>query len=234
MASPANENGKGPASESQQIAAASADNQDSGWQGKLNLDEGKEGSQQMQPGKLYDSTNEGPKMAELRGSRASIAGPAADKSRRAVKVTNPGSIPTAGGVAIGERQTQERRASRVSGDLGKMPPLDKQGSPDATTQENTVSNTMPQGGNGEGSSRMAPLTEDEEGGPKDTSGAGAAPASAAPAAVGEGKEEQGKSTVEKAKEAVSPSSSSSSPSSPTKERRGSRFDDLKQRFKIGK
>ena len=235
--------------ESQQVANASAEGTDDkpSWQGKLDVkedDEQKWQPDKWQPGQMQDTTNgkqvqsSGPKISQLRGSRASIAGPAADKSRREPVKTNPGRIPTAGGQVMGQRASEaraERRASRVSEDLSPpSPKVDKTGSPDPVTEDNTVSNA-----NGEGSSRMASVTEDEEGGPKDPnakpqdeSTAAKPENGAAVPAISEPTEKKDEKTDVKTeiKDKLSPSSGKAT-DSPTKERRGSTMENLKAKFK---
>lgn len=116
--------------------ASSSDQQDSGKVGW-----------QWSGDDMKIDTSKGPKLSELKSSRAySVATPAMDKSRREpLRANNPGSIPTAGGRALGQgaREERERRKSRMSSDMG-MPPLDKEGSPDPATQNNTQANTIPQ------------------------------------------------------------------------------------------
>ncbi len=94
--------------------------------------------------------------SKLRGSRASIAEPSGKRVFNPAG-QNPGRIPVAGGVPVGARASDERRRRSLWSSQGsaEMPPLDKQGSPDAVTQHNTVANTVPQTSNGEGSSKMA-------------------------------------------------------------------------------
>lgn len=117
-----------------------------------------------------------PRNTSLKSSRAySVASPAADKSRRApLKADNPGSIPTAGGQTLGGRameQREYRRKSMMSFDSGKAPAsasgaapaaLDREGSPDVVTQNNTEANTIParmHADNGEGSSKVEPIAD---------------------------------------------------------------------------
>lgn len=103
---------------------------------------------------------DGPRNSELKSSRAfSVASAAADKSRRApLKADNPLAIPTAGGQSLGGRAIAEREYRRKSmvnttGDLS----LDREGSPDPLTYDNTQANTIParlHQDNGEGSSKL--------------------------------------------------------------------------------
>ena len=84
-------------------------------------DEGKFGQAGLLDTKRSPS---GPSMGQLRGSRASISAPTKERVFNP-HAQNPARIPTAGGVAVGSKQFQERRASRVSSDLGggsKSPP----------------------------------------------------------------------------------------------------------------
>lgn len=171
------------------------------------------------------------KPKELKASRAySVATPAADKSRREpLKANNPGSIPTAGGRALGQgaREERERRKSRMSSDMGEMPPIDKEGSPDATTQNNTQGNTIPQrlNENGEGSSKVeerppsapAPDVTVTSADAKDETVSTPPPAAPAQDTV---------SDLPAAKENASPPPAS-------KERRGSRLDDVLGKLKLG-
>lgn len=128
----------------------------------------------LSPSAADTKAQEGPRMSSLKSSRAySVASPAADQSRRApLKANNPGSIPTAGGVALGVRATQDReqrRASMMSDrDAQKASQslaLDREGSPDPATQNNTQVNTIParmQADNGEGSSKLDTMNETQE------------------------------------------------------------------------
>lgn len=61
------------------------------------------------------------------------------------RVENPDRIPTAGGKRIGEEQYQTRRASMAppASPPRDMAKLDREGSPDPVTEENTVTNTAP-------------------------------------------------------------------------------------------
>ena len=175
--------------------------------------------------------------AKLRGSRASVAEPTKQRVFNPHS-TNPGRIPTAGGVAVGQKQSEQRRQSRVSADMGtKSSLMDKEGAPDSTTQNNTQNNTTP---NGEGSSKNAepaPVFSTP-----DFAGDGGASAGAekkdepTPATTTEGSSTtESPSTTEKMKDKVKENvPSPSSGGSATKERRGSRMDMLKGKLGIGK
>ena len=69
----------------------------------------------------------GPGVGQLRGSRASMSAPTKERIFNP-HATNPGRIPTAGGVAVGSKQFEQRRASRVSGDMG-LPRISQQSPP---------------------------------------------------------------------------------------------------------
>ena len=169
------------------------------------------------------------KAQKLRGSRASVAEPSKPRIFNP-HATNPGRIPTAGGVAVGSRPYEQRRQSRVSTDMGSSQAsgalVDKDGSPDQLTESNTQGNVIPSSANGEGSSKEAPpmfkesLFED-----KDTSAGAEKNDSAAPSTG------TPSTTTEKVKENL-PTGSSSSP--PTKERRGSTMEKLKGKLGLGK
>lgn len=171
------------------------------------------------------------KPEKLKASRAySVATPAMDKSRREpLKANNPGSIPTAGGRALGQgaREERERRKSRMSSDM-EMPPLDKEGSPDPTTQNNTQANTIPQrmNENGEGSSKVeedrpvsAPAPDVTVTGADAKEETVTTPPAAAPA-------QDTVADLPAAKE-------NNTPAPASKERRGSRLDDVLGKLKLG-
>lgn len=164
-----------------------------------------------------------PKMSQLKSSRAySVASAAADKSRREpLKANNPGSIPTAGGKPLGgvAREERERRKSRMSSDMG-MPPVDKEGSSDPTTQNNTQANTIPQMmNNGEGSSKVV----DQR--------ATSAPLPDVTVSDADAKDETVKDSAPAAPAA--PVAKENDPAPASKDRRGSRLDDVLGKLKIG-
>ena len=99
---------------------------------------------------VADSTNRSassPQTQKLKSSRAySVASPAADPARRApIKAENPHAIPTAGGIAMGQRaaEDRERRKSQWQ-PTPDMSHLDEEGSPNVVTQNNTQANVVPQ------------------------------------------------------------------------------------------
>ena len=213
------------------VVNASADKVDEGKFGQAGLlnTDGRSGSQ---PGR---SGSGQPPPHMLRGSRASIAEPSKPRVFNP-HGTNPGRIPTAGGVAVGSQQYQ-RRTSRVSEDLtppAKKGSMDQEGSPDPATQTNTASNATPQA-----PSSPPPIMEDEEGGPKDTSAApvfnekpfGDSNGAAAPATTS-GEEDKSKveQMKEKAKENLPVGGSSDSKPAESKERRGSTFERFKSKL----
>ena len=118
--SKSNGNGKEKMSEpNQSVQNASADG----------VDEGKFGQAGLLDPNRSGSTGGGQKVGQLRGSRASISAPTKERIFNP-HAQNPGRIPTAGGVAVGSKQYETRRASRVSSDMGvgsssapKSPPL---------------------------------------------------------------------------------------------------------------
>lgn len=97
------------------------------------------------------ASGSGASPARLLGSRSSVAAQGGTRPHNPYSA-NPGRIPTAGGVSVGSKQFEQRRASRVDpSDLGGLASssgpaarLDKEGSPDAVTERNTLSNVSPQ------------------------------------------------------------------------------------------
>ena len=177
-------------------------------------------------------------VGQLRGSRASIAAPAGQRIFNP-HATNPGRIPTAGGVAVGSKQFETRRQSRVSAsDIQQsLPKLDKEASPDLVTQNNTA----PQGIKEEdeskseapaaGAGKTAEPSGDMFSNPfagGDTS-AGAEKTEPAPA-----KENVTPETKAAAPASTPAEETTPSPASPSKERRGSTIERLKGVFKSSK
>ena len=229
--------------QNESVKNASAEGVDEGKFGQaglLNPDQNRSGSSSGQQ-------SGGPSPAQLRGSRASIAAPTKERVFNP-HATNPGRIPTAGGVAVGSKQFEQRRASRVS--ASELPPkkssMDQEGSPDTTTQTNTATNTVPQGpsspsipeGDESGGPRDTSAMGDEAGGPRDTSAAmgdeagGPKDTSAANGATSTGTEDKSKveQMKEKAKENVPSSSGGGSSGDASKERRGSSFERFKSKL----
>lgn len=84
--------------------------------------------------------------AALPGSRGEHRGSMIPQdAARYKRVENPDRIPTAGGKRIGEEQYQTRRASMAppASPPRDMARLDREGSPDAVTADNTVNNAAP-------------------------------------------------------------------------------------------
>ena len=219
------------------------------------VDEGKFG----QAGLLDANRSKGgPSVGQLRGSRASISAPTKERIFNP-HATNPGRIPTAGGVAVGSKQYEQRRASRVSSDLGvggKSPPQ----SPVPVAEESYAETSKDGAVNGAAAppvqqeaapvfatpsydkDSVAPDAHAPEGAPAGTT---ATPATTATATDSTPAQEQDKSKAEEMKDKVQeklPSAvggssaggmSSTSPSSPAKERRGSRFDAFKEKLGMG-
>lgn len=73
-------------------------------------------------GSSSNASSSGPSMQQLRGSRASMSAPT-KKPVFNPHAQNPGRIPTAGGVAVGSRQYEARRASMAP----QSPPLPEEG-----------------------------------------------------------------------------------------------------------
>lgn len=217
----------------QTVANASAEGTDSGF--------GKVG--QLNPDWQSRSASGAAKTQQLRGSRASMSAASGQRVFNPAG-TNPGRIPTAGGQMVGARASEDRRRKSMWGstDEGKMPELDKQGSPDPVTQENTAANTAPLNTNGEGSSKMA----DEPKPDFNTFAWGEGGEGAAAATTGDAEEKKeetstaaangNKSTAaekaeevkEKVKDAVPTSTGASTEQK--KERRASRFDAFKSKL----
>ncbi|KAK5167795.1 uncharacterized protein LTR77_007494 [Saxophila tyrrhenica] len=186
-----------------------------------------------------------PSPAQLRGSRASIAPP---PGKRVFNPSgeNPGRIPTAGGRVLGEAASEDRRRRSVwssSSETNTMPPLDKQGSPDPVTQSNTVSNTVPQSPNGEGSSKSAVDSATaapppaKEGKPEfnfawGEGGEGAAEGSKAGTSTKTDDSSATPSKAEQVKESTT--SGGGNNETPTKERRASRFGRFKEKMGMSK
>lgn len=205
---------------------------------------------------LLDPTRSpsGPSMSQLRGSRASISAPTKERIFNP-HAQNPGRIPTAGGVAVGSKQFEQRRASRVSSDLGvgsKSPPQSPtlvEESPAESSKDGAVNGAAaPPSGGGVPAfniptydkDSVAPDAHAPE--PPATQATEAIPAENQTTIVTEDKP----STTEKVKETVKDKlpgttggtsntlSAPTSPGSPSKERRGSRFDAFKDKLGMGK
>jgi hypothetical protein len=235
--SPSASKGKMAEEQNQTVQNASSDG----------VDEGKFGQ-----GGLLDPnrSKSGPSVGQLRGSRASMSAPTKERIFNP-HATNPGRIPTAGGVAVGSKQYEQRRASRVSSDMGvgdKSPPQ----SPPPVAEESQAETSKDGAVNGAAAppvqQEAAPLfatpSYDKDSEAPDAHAPEGAPA-AAPVGETTPAQEQDKSTTEEMKDKVQeklPSAlggsstggtSSTSPSSPAKERRGSRFDAFKDKLGLG-
>jgi hypothetical protein len=192
----------------------------------------------------------GPSMSQLRGSRASISAPTKERIFNP-HAENPARIPTAGGVAVGSRQYEQRRASRVSSDLGggsksppQSPPPVAEESPAESSKDGAVNGAASGGG---GQTAFNFPTYDKDSVAPDAHAPEAQATDATPAQTETTTATEDKpSTTEKVKETVKDKlpgttggssdtpSSPTSPSSPSKERRGSRFDAFKDKLGIGK
>lgn len=227
-----------------------------------NVDEGKFGEPGLLDPARSGSASSATKVSQLRGSRASISAPTKERVFNP-HAQNPGRIPTAGGVAVGSKQSEARRASRVSGDMGQggasaapvSPPLPEEanGKPEEKPTFNMPDyseNTAPDASAPDASAQASGGAE------KDVT-----PASATAPATGTGEgvdvatgatptttttdanadkpvTEKVKETVQEKTPNLSAAGSSSSPTSPqaaspSKERRASRFDAFKDKLGLG-
>lgn len=222
----------------QSVVNASAEGTDSGF--------GKPG--QLSPDWQSKSASGAAKTQQLRGSRASMSAPSGQRVFNPAG-QNPGRIPTAGGQVVGARASDDRRRKSMWGSQGdaSMPQLDKQGSPDAVTQGNTVANVAPLPTNGEGSSKMADEPKPSfntfawgEGGEGAATKTGAEEKTADGTAGTNAVNGNKSSAAEKADEAkdkvkdVLPTSSGGASTEQKKERRASRFDAFKSKLGMGK
>lgn len=214
------------------------------------VDEGKFGQAgQLNPPRSPSGTG----ASQLRGSRQSVSAPTKERIFNP-HAENPGRIPVAGGVAVGSRQFEQRRASRVSSDMGI-------GGKSISSEDGRAESSKDGALNGAASSPMfnmpdyandAKSTE-----PTDTvdtshpiveTGMGEAPVTdPIPESTDASTTEPGKETVgddksktEKVKDTIKENvpnvsaAGSASPTSPSKARRGSRFDAFKEKLGIGK
>ena len=202
---------------------------------------------------LLDPTRSksGTSKSQLRGSRASMSAPTKERIFNP-HATNPGRIPTAGGVAVGSRQYEQRRASRVSSDLdvgGKSPPQ----SPPPVAEESYAEGSKEGAVNGAVAppvqQEAAPVFEtptyDKDSVAPDAHAPEGVPEQATAGAEAPPAQEAEKSKTEEVKDKVTeklPSAlggtgttgtNSTTPTSPAKERRGSRFDAFKDKLGIG-
>ena len=205
----------------------------------------------------------GPPMSQLRGSRASISAPTKERVFNPY-ATNPARIPTAGGVAVGSKQYEARRASRVSSDMGvgnksppQSPPPISEDAPESSKDGAINGSAAPPAG-GDAPAFNMPTYEDKDAVAPDahaptTQAAEATPAQQNETVVIGNSGEDKPSTTEKVKETVeavkdklpgttggsteeksSSLSAPTSPGSPSKERRGSRFDAFKHKLGLDK
>jgi len=156
----------------------------------------------------------GPTMSQLRGSRASISAPTKERVFNPY-ATNPARIPTAGGVAVGSRQYEARRASRVSQDLGSgsksppqsPPPISEEGAAESSKDGAINGEAAPPAG-GDTPAFNMPSYEDKDSVAPDAHAPTAQATEGAPAqqnetvVIGNTPGEDKPSTMEKVKETV--------------------------------